>query len=420
MYIYITTMAFCNDYDIYGGWTKLKGKKTGFFHTQKINNRWWLIDPLGNAFISKGVNHVSWWADTVKDKNFSRYYETVKTKYNDDKDFWAKTATDRLKSWGFNTIGAWGKPETFKYMPYTIELGLWPTRDIFSAEFEHRVLNRVKEVCPSRTQDPNLIGYYLMNEYPWWNDHLALYLSLDKVQPGKTKIVEFLKKRYKNNIKKFNSAYSTNYSTFQDLLDVKELPRDKIAYKKDKLEFIRFFAEEYFKKITNTIRQYDSNHMILGIRSVAGIEPQEVFTVAKNYIDVFSINHYDFVSKTKLYDIYATTQKPIIFTEFSFKAVDSGLPNTKGAGTPLNTQEERAKGFEKYVKDIMSLSFVVGYHWFEYCDQPFEGREPDGENSNYGVVNIKDEVYKILAEKMKEVNEGIYDYAFKTRAVEKN
>ncbi|MBI4874914.1 MAG: hypothetical protein HY822_09820 [Acidobacteria bacterium] len=49
--------ASASDYDRYGGWRKLKGGKTGFFHTQKVKDRWWLVTPDGSAFFSKGVCH---------------------------------------------------------------------------------------------------------------------------------------------------------------------------------------------------------------------------------------------------------------------------------------------------------------------------------------------------------------------------
>ena len=42
-----------SDYDAYGGWKKIQGKKTGFFHTQKVNGKWWIISPEGNVFFSK-------------------------------------------------------------------------------------------------------------------------------------------------------------------------------------------------------------------------------------------------------------------------------------------------------------------------------------------------------------------------------
>jgi hypothetical protein len=55
-------LSFCQSYaagyDSYGGWLELKGKRTGFFHTEQIQGRWWLISPAGNALFSKGVDHV--------------------------------------------------------------------------------------------------------------------------------------------------------------------------------------------------------------------------------------------------------------------------------------------------------------------------------------------------------------------------
>jgi hypothetical protein len=47
---------------------------------------------------------------------------------------------------------------------------------------------------------------------------------------------------------------------------------------------------------------------------------------------------------------------------------------------------------------------VVGLHWFQFTDQPYLGRALDGENSNYGVVDVNDESYFTLAERMRVVN----------------
>jgi len=67
------------------------------------------------------------------------------------------------------------------------------------------------------------------------------------------------------------------------------------------------------------------------------------------------------------------------------------------------TQRDRADRFEEYVTALMRLPFMVGFHWFEFCDEPAEGRF-DGENSNYGLVNIKDEPWEVLVERMARVN----------------
>ena len=44
--------------DRFGGWTGRKFGATGFFRVEK-DDRWWLVTPEGNAFLSFGINHLS-------------------------------------------------------------------------------------------------------------------------------------------------------------------------------------------------------------------------------------------------------------------------------------------------------------------------------------------------------------------------
>ena len=55
--------------DRFGGWQQLTGTKTGFFHTQQIDGRWWLVTPDGNAFFSKGVDNVSYRPEAASSPN---------------------------------------------------------------------------------------------------------------------------------------------------------------------------------------------------------------------------------------------------------------------------------------------------------------------------------------------------------------
>ena len=43
--------------DRFGGWKGKKFKATGFFRVEK-DERWWLVTPEGNAFLSFGINHI--------------------------------------------------------------------------------------------------------------------------------------------------------------------------------------------------------------------------------------------------------------------------------------------------------------------------------------------------------------------------
>jgi hypothetical protein len=51
----------------------------------------------------------------------------------------------------------------------------------------------------------------------------------------------------------------------------------------------------------------------------------------------------------------------------------------------------------------LNLPYVVGLHWFEWADEPPQGRF-DGENCNYGLVDIHDKEYKLLTQKHSEIN----------------
>ena len=93
---------YADDYDAYGGWRKLNGEKTGFFHTQRIEGRWWLVTPDGNAFFSKGVDNVSYGPEADSSP-----------KAPDDLAAWAAMAAGQLRLWNFNTAGAWAASQIY-------------------------------------------------------------------------------------------------------------------------------------------------------------------------------------------------------------------------------------------------------------------------------------------------------------------
>jgi hypothetical protein len=204
----------------------------------------------------------------------------------------------------------------------------------------------------------------------------------------------------------FNERWGTRYASFEDALN--ETAESPLAGELAALQsrFLRVVAAEYFRVCAEAIRRHDPNHLVLGCR-YAGYAPPEVVQSMGDAVDIVSYNNYDFLPPVeKLRQIHEWTRKPVMLTEFSFKAMDSGLPNTRGAGQPVATQEERAQHFDNYVTALLGLPFAVGFHWFEYADEPAEGRF-DGENSNYGVVNIKDEPWVTLTERMKAVNASL-------------
>lgn len=279
--------------------------------------------------------------------------------------------------------------------------------DFFSSQFESVAYDIAERLCLPRKDDPYLLGYFTDNELRWspdWRSPYRLivdYLCLPPEAEGKKALVDYLRGKYQA-IDALNGAWTTSFRSFDDILNLNAPPNGN-ASESDALGFLEILSRRYFQVCHDAIRKFDPNHLILGCR-YALRPPDEALKGCIGYIDMISINNYgDEPPLEDLRGINALTDLPIMITEFSFKAMDSGLPNTKGAGVPLRTQGERADHYEKYVKELISEQYVVGYHWFEYTDEPAEGRF-DGENSNYGLVDIADDPWTILVTRATAIN----------------
>jgi hypothetical protein len=161
------------------------------------------------------------------------------------------------------------------------------------------------------------------------------------------------------------------------------------------------------KLATDAVRKIDANHLILGVR-IAEWAPEPVIRAVGEYSDVFSVNWYVKNGRpdpAHLDNVYLAARKPVMITEFSYRAMEnrSGLRNSRGADVTVPAQGDRALRYTRYVELLAALPEVVGFHWFEYFDQPTLGRF-DGEDSNYGLVDQRDEPYAELLASMKEMN----------------
>jgi hypothetical protein len=375
--------AQASGYDRFGGWQHLAGTKTGYFHTQEIDGRWWLVTPDGNVFFSKGVDNVSYRPEAAS-----------APKAPADPQAWAASAARQLLGWNFNTLGAWSATEAYgKGMAYapviniaaSVQRDLWlkgGVVDYFSPQFREAAEQVAARACAPHADDPWLLGYFTDNELRWGKDWrsqdslLESYLKMPPDSPGLARAAEF----------------------------VKTLGHDPTD--EDRLKFAGLVAAEYARVTAEAIHRHDPHHMVLGCR-FAGYPGDAVIEAEGRYVDVISYHSYNPTAPVdRLRQIVRLSGKPAMVTEFSFKAMDSGLPNTKGAGKPVATQSDRASGFTGYVEALADLSGVVGYHWFEYRDEPKEGRF-DGENSNYGVVKIDFSPWEVLTARMTAVNAGL-------------
>ncbi|MBU0677370.1 MAG: hypothetical protein KJ626_04570 [Verrucomicrobia bacterium] len=342
---------------------------------------------------------------------------------------WSDAVQKRLIGWKFNTLGAFSHYSLFNstslYHTRVIWFRNWYHEgrdmrlvDVFDTNFVRDVEVDAAKIVPSCATNEYLLGYFVSNELPWYGERgwptsanvsmISRYMELQKNAPGKERLVSFLKEYYEDDFSALTAEWITKAESFSDLLNEEEIiarvPRHKLAVS----AWCGVVAETYYRMCHDAIRRHDPDHLILGSRFATKV-PVPVIEACGKYSDVVSVNHYsrsgDFDEKL-MGAVAALTGKPVLITEFSWRAEEnsSGCRNNAGADVTVQTQQDRADAFERYATELLKLPYMLGYHWFQYADQPPKGRGMDGEDSNYGLVDIADKPYEILLDSLSEIN----------------
>ncbi len=399
--------------DQYGGWNTFKVKATGFFRTEKIDNRWWIIDPDGKPFIHKGVA-------VLNPGSSENQQKALEAKYG-NKVNWISKETAFLKEQGFNGAGAWSSVDLIREektpLVYTVivsPMGAYKSQHlkkfngeyekagwqgfrydlamVFDAEFDLYVEKEISKIQKYK-DDKFLLGYYTDNELPWVDDALDRHLNyLGKEEEG-----------YKA-AKKWLEARKGKNATIADITD------------QDRQEFTGFYFETYMKKVTKAIKKYDNNHLYLGCRfnqELDELDNPKIFEVAGKYMDVISINHYrKWEPVQAIMDNWEKwSGKPFLITEWYTKGEDSGLPNKTGAGWNVPTQKDRGYFYQNFVIELLKSKSCVGWHWFKYQDNDPNDLTTDFSNrdSNKGIIDSNYDHYSPLIENMKLINNHTYE-----------
>jgi hypothetical protein len=393
----------------YGGFAKTKARATGFFRTEKVDGKWWFVDPDGHLFFSTG-------ADSMRAANGTRtegregvfaamppaelrtaggrgggaggmiafYPWNLLRRYGPEwRTKWAQGAMDRMGAWGLNTIGNWGDPALFDLhrKAYVVQLsglgmdGGWlGLPDVFSAEWAARVDAGVARQCEARKLDPWLLGYFMANEPPW---------------PGNEQvIVDMILKAPETATQRELNMWLAGQDT----------PERRKA-------FVYYAFERYVAVIAGALKRHDPNHLNLGMR-FGGDAPAEMVRTAKAWFDVFSLNNYDYApNQARIERIYAEAGLPMLIGEFHFGVPGRGMsPGLR----QVATQEERGVAYRYYMERVAAFPAMVGAHWFEWLDEPVTGRM-DGENYNIGMVDVTDLPYEGMVRGMVETHRLLFD-----------
>lgn len=418
-----TIPGFCPvgepDLDEYGGW---KGvftfPATGWFYCAQRDGRWWMVDPLGNPFISKGL------CGFRLDLSSQVAKDAFASVYGSDYSRWAPGEWEMLRSYGFNSFGAFSNTAKIRDLldvPYTVlisprsaymksikdeciaKYGLENWTDsgpfgfpmVFDSGFDACVEKAAQGLVPY-ADDPFMMGVMSDNEWPVENNFLDLCLNW----PDRNHI---------------------NYKKAVAWLEENEVTAEAALASLDwKRRFAAFCYDTYLCKLSAAVRKYAPNHMYLGSKLTGnnhGLANDYAFEAAAGYVQAMSIDWYHVwtPSEARLQRMAELCKAPVILAEWYAKGEDTDpqdkLTNTTGVGYTVPTQTDRGLFYQNYVLAGLRSGAVVGWHWFRYMDNDPDGADPDNPSNidaNKGVVTRRLTPYTQLLDQMYMVNSQVY------------
>jgi len=447
----------------YGGYKGAgQHEATGKFYKKKIADKWWLIDPEGYPFFSMGVTGVAsgpiissfevsgtygqkcpgfWGGEDRCHENYKvdrrgfhaicaagsgvdcrKDVESLHMKKGLQPEYW-KTAMDakygagwmtpgtaasgkvsdmnlaRLKSWGFNTRGAWGF-DHFHQAP--------SSSSVFDGE-------AIPGLQPRERVSYTLFVRAAQAFLPGSKSGLRELLRENSLEQLKEKFTDFLGNE--NNFGTIAKAQADLQAKVDPNLQLKD---DKYligVFTDNELWCAGCTAEDwakYFDAAKYAVKKIlGPNVLWLGCR-FADYPGDEIARAYAKTVDVISFNWYhnaaasahdSAFNKWSAMARQPDIDKPILIGEFHFGALDRSP--LMGGFRHASSQRQKGRLFNHYVKTAVYDPSIIGCHWFRWMDQYVTGRT-DGENGNYGILSALDQPHQEVIEEVRKTARDLY------------
>ena len=301
-----------------------------FFRVEQVDGKWRLVDPEGNPFFLRGLNHYG--DGSHMPWNLESTHGTVEA--------WRASLPPRLSEWGFNylppSIGPsaidpssrseaearlqrnkpngglvtrtpeW-TPQQFASLdfPFTIFLE-YPRQymagpglpDVFSEDFARSVDEKCREVCAPLKDNRMLIGYHFCHNPPWHPRTKSFDQWIDDItkegMAGRTEWVRLMRQIY-GTIDRWREVYGYPIEKWEDIETLEKPLRgyvDHGSMLEDRKAFMKRICHQWYRVYSEAVKRHDPNHLILGDRNTLHLQPLPEYAVdvMKHYVDVLSVN----------------------------------------------------------------------------------------------------------------------------------
>ena len=453
------------EYNSYGGWANGPTlPATGHFRTEKIDGKWWFIDPEGRIFWSLGSTGVGltemlisldgkehFYSDLPARDDpvfgafytpsgtgapdgdyFKSFYPVLYKKYGADfETTYNDRALERVRSWGLNTLGAWsdaaGDQTAGLKTPYT-KIFWTPGQPIsavpklddpFDPGFSNAVVTAIG--WTGSANDPYCIGFFDNNEITWGSNPEQVVRNImedsDATVAAKVELVNTLQTEY-GTIAAANTAWGSSFAGFDDLLPA--LGDGNFAYAGASASMEAFYAhltDTYYRKCREALKSVAPDKLYLGSRIYEGSMRKEVAAAAAAHCDVVSFNVYhkdldEFQGMTARDLPFFTEDKPYMVGEFTFGSLDRGKFWT-GIEYAAD-QRNRGEAYVRFIESGLNDPRCVGAHWFAYDDGANGGhyKPTVSENAGKGLIDSADTPAHELVSAMRVTAGSMYDYRY--------
>ena len=378
----------------------------------------WLKDPCGQRLVSLGVDIVDGGAsgDNVDHPHYD-WRRFAPTRAD-----WVAATRQRLDAWGFNSAGAWSLPPQVLRMPTAINLELgrfarFHWFDPFDPATTRRMYAEARRLTAPYRGTPYRIGYFSDNEVGWWSGALTQFFSQKPASNHtKRRWVALMRRLYRGDWGRFAADFvpPAGVSSWHGLLAATAPTRLRPGG--DGVRAVRAWtatvARRYYEVAAAAIHQADPEALYFGDRLPIYYDPDAIRAEAP-HVDAIAVNYnvdspegwiapYFFDGLRRL-----SGAKPVLVSEWFYAARENRSGNTNnGHLMTVDTQSERAAGAAAAEANFAQVPELMGLHWFQYYDYPSGGRA-DGEDYDFGLVDIDDRPYGSLVTALTAANHAL-------------
>ncbi len=441
-----------DELDSYGGWKGKTFPATGFFRTEK-DDRWWLVTPEGNAFLSFGINHLHPGLFRQHHNRDAWREQLGVADLQDDAQFGPalrRWFLETCREFGFNTVGVHNGLELINRpapaLPYLqtiefVEIPHWSGEiadenfvDVFSEAFVDHCDRLAQKIAAPLRDDPYLVGY-AMTDCPLFTEEDCRertdvvggarresrigwprrLRNLGAEAPGKRAYVELVDELYRGSIADFNATYGTSFASFDALASaVGWRPHTDLGNAnetRDNVAFLHRVVARYYQTARDAIRRHDPNHLFVGDKINANTDSLDtVLPVTSRFTDIVFYQMYARyeVQKPGLDRWSRVVDQPVVNGDSSFTMITDTMP--RPFGPVADDLAQRVEWTDEFFRRAFSRPEFVGWH---YCGliaaTNLIPRKRDRQHS--GLIDSWGEPYAPLQTAMRDASRDLYRVA---------